>query len=78
MGPPQRGAAWFNLQLDFEVHPSTRDPYMVAVEILVPQAANLVPGAELPVRIDPNDPAKIAVDWDKVDKGPQLGEIKPV
>jgi hypothetical protein len=44
----------------------------------VPQAANLVPGAGLPVRIDPNDPAKIAVDWDNVDTGPQLGQIRPV
>jgi hypothetical protein len=78
MGTPERGAAWFNLQLDLEVHPSTRDPYRVAIETLVPQAANLAPGAELPVRIDPSDPAKIAIDWDNVDKGPQLGEIRPV
>jgi hypothetical protein len=78
MGTPERGAAWFNLQLDLEVHPTTRDPYRVAIETLVPQAANLVPGAELPVRIDANDPAKIAIDWDNVDQGPQLGQIRPV
>ena len=78
MGTPERGAAWFNLQLDLEVHHSTRDPYRVAIETLVPQAANLVPGTELPVRIDANDPAKIAVDWDNVDQGPQLGQIRPV
>jgi hypothetical protein len=78
MGTPERGAAWFNLQLDLEVHPSTRDPYRVAIETLVPQAANLVPGAELPVRIDPDDPAKIAVDWGNAPQGPQLGQIRPV
>jgi hypothetical protein len=78
MGTPERGAAWFNLTLDLEVHPSTRDPYRVAIDILVPQAANLAPGIELPVRIDPEDPAKIAVDWDNVSQDPQLGQIRPV
>lgn len=78
MGTPERGAAWFNLQLDLEVHPSTRDPYRVAIETLVPQAAELGIGVELPVRIDSNDPAKIAVDWDNANQGPQLGQIRPV
>jgi hypothetical protein len=78
MGTPERGAMWFNLTLDLEVHPQTRDPYRVANEYLVPQAANLGIGVELPVRIDPNDPAKIAIDWDNAGQGPQLGQIRPV
>ena len=78
MGTPERGAMWFNLTLDLEVHPSTREPYRVANEHLVPQAANLGIGVELPVRIDPDDPAKIAIDWDNADKGPQPGQIRPV
>ena len=78
MGTPERGAMWFNLTLDLEVHPSTREPYRVANEYLVPQAANLGIGVELPVRIDPDDPAKIAIDWDNADKGPQPGQIRPV
>jgi hypothetical protein len=78
MGTPERGATWFNLTLDLEVHPSTRDPYRVANEYLVPQAAKLAVGTELPVRIDPNDPAKIAIDWGSVAEGPPLGEIRPV
>jgi hypothetical protein len=78
MGTPERGATWFNLRLDLEVHPSTRDPYRVANEYLVPQAAQLAIGTELPVRIDPNDPAKIAIDWGSAATGPPLGEIRPV
>jgi hypothetical protein len=78
MGTPERGAMWFNLTLDLEVHPSTREPYRVANEYLVPQAANLGIGVELPVRIDPDDPAKIAIDWDNAGRGPQLGQIRPV
>ena len=38
MGTPERGATWFNLMLDLEVHPRTRDPYRVANEYLVPGA----------------------------------------
>jgi hypothetical protein len=78
IGTPERGAAWFNLMLDLEVHPSTREPYRVANEYLVPAAVPLGPGVELPVRIDPNDRAKIAIDWDNVPRGPAMGEIRPV
>ena len=49
MGTPERGAAWFNLMLDLEVHPRTREPYRVANEYLVPAAAHLEQGVELPV-----------------------------
>jgi hypothetical protein len=78
MGVPERGAAWFNLKLDLEVHPETRAPYRVANEYLVPGAVALAPGLELAVRIDPGDPAKIAIDWDAAQRGPGLGEIRPV
>jgi hypothetical protein len=76
MGVPERGA--FNLRLDLEVHPQTRAPYRVANEYLVPGAVALSPGLELAVRIDPGDPAKIAIDWDAAQRGPGLGEIRPI
>src|SRR4051812_17987248 len=44
MGTPERGATWFNLVLDLEVHPRTREPYRVANDYLVPAAAHLEPG----------------------------------
>jgi hypothetical protein len=77
IGTPARGAAWFNLMLDLEVRPAVGRPYRVANEYLVPAVARLEPGVELPVRVAPDDPAKIAIDWDNAPQGPQLGEIRP-
>ncbi len=77
MGTPERGATWFNLVLDLEVRPRTREPYRVANEYLVPAAVHLEPGIELPVRIDPEDPSKLAIDWDNAPRGPALGEVRP-
>ena len=35
-------------------------------------------GVSLPIKVDPNDPAKIAIDWDAAPKGPPSGEVRPV
>jgi hypothetical protein len=78
LGTPERGAAWFNLMLDLEVRPTIGRPYRIANEYLVPASAQLEPGVELPVRVDANDPAKIAIDWGNAPEGPPLGEIRPV
>lgn len=78
MGVPERGATWFNLMLDLEVHPRTRDPYRIANEYLVPAAVPLELGLELRVMIDPTDPAKLAIDWDNAPRGPELGQIRPL
>jgi hypothetical protein len=78
MGTPARGAQKFNLDLDLEVHVSGRAPYRVANQFIVPASAPLGQGVTLPVKVDPNDPAKIAIDWDNVDTGPARGEVRPV
>jgi hypothetical protein len=78
MGTPERGATWFNLMLDLEVHPRTREPYRLANEFMVPAAARLAPGTELTVRIDPENPARIAIDWNAAPQGPPLGEVRPL
>lgn len=78
MGTPERGAAYFNLMLDLEVHPRTRDPYRLANDYMVPATAHLEPGVELAVMIDPNDPARIAIDWDNAPLGPQMGQVRPL
>jgi len=75
---PQPDATWFNQMLDLEVHPTTRAPYRVANEYLVPQSARLSVGSELSVRVDPDDPAKIAIDWSAMPPGPELGKVRPV
>jgi Short C-terminal domain len=77
-GTPERGAQWFNLDIDMEVHVSGRQPYRVNNQYMVPAGATLGPGVSLPIRVDPNDPAKIAIDWESAQSAPQRGEVRPV
>lgn len=35
------------------------------------------PGAELPLKVEREDPAKIAIDWDQIEKPADRGEIRP-
>jgi hypothetical protein len=78
LGPAQPDATIYNQVLDLEVTPRTGSAYRVANEYLVPRAANLAVGDLLQVRVDPDDRAKIAIDWGAVDPGPPLGEIRPI
>ena len=73
MGVPARGARMYNLDLDLEVHLGDRAPYRVANEYIVPASAPIGQGVRLPVRVDPTDQAKIAIDWDSVAQGPARG-----
>lgn len=75
-GVPARGAQWFNLDIDMEVHVSGRAPYRVNNQYLVPAGATLGQGVKLPVKVDPNDPAKIAIDWANAGHAPQRGEVR--
>jgi hypothetical protein len=77
-GTPERGAQWFNLDIDMEVHVSGRQPYRVNNQYMVPAGATLGQGVSLPIKVDPNDPAKIAIDWDSAQTAPQQGEVRPV
>ncbi len=77
MGTPARGAVRFNLDIDLEVYVDGRAPYRVANQYIVPASAPIGQGVRLPVRVDPSDPAKIAIDWDHVAQGPPRGEVRP-
>lgn len=77
MGTPARGAQQYNLDLDLEVHLPGRAPYRVANSYIVPASVPLSQGVRLPIRVDPNDPAKIAIDWSNANHGPARGEIRP-
>jgi Short C-terminal domain len=77
-GTPERGAQWFNLDIDMEVHISGRQPYRVNNQYMVPAGATLGQGVTLPIKVDPNDPAKIAIDWDSAQAAPARGEVRPV
>src|SRR5262249_30208731 len=77
-GTPERGAQWFNLDIDMEVHVSGRQPYRVNNQYLVPAGATIGQGVTLPIKVDPNDPAKVAIDWDSAKAAPRRGEVRPV
>jgi hypothetical protein len=77
-GTPERGAQWFNLDIDMEVHVSGRQPYRVNNMYMVPAGATIGQGVTLPVKVDPNDPAKVAIDWESAQSAPQRGEVRPV
>jgi hypothetical protein len=77
-GSPERGAQWFNLDIDLEVHVSGRRPYRVNNQYLVPAGATIGEGVTLPIKVDPGDPAKIAIDWESAQRAPGRGEVRPV
>jgi len=54
---------YVNIQL--EVHDSYQAPYLTNVDTIIPRTAlpQFQPGVVLPIKIDPQDPMKIAIDW---------------
>jgi len=77
-GTPERAAQWFNMDIDLEVHVSGRQPYRVNNMYMVPAGATIGQGVTLPIKVDPNDPSKIAIDWDSAQRPPERGEVRPV
>jgi len=77
-GTPERGAQWFNLDIDLEVHVNGRRPYRVNNMYMVPAGAAIGPGVTLPIKVDPSDPSKIAIDWDTAQRAPARGEMRSV
>jgi Short C-terminal domain len=77
-GTPERGAQWFNMDIDLEVHVSSRRPYRVNNMYMVPAGATIGQGVTLPIKVDPNDPSKIAIDWESAQRAPERGEVRPV
>jgi hypothetical protein len=73
-GTPARGAQWFNLDIDLEVHVSGRQPYRVNNMYMVPAGATIGQGVTLPIKVDQSDPSKIAIDWEAAQRPlrPQL------
>src|SRR3954462_13668136 len=51
-GTPERGAQWFNLDIDLEVHVNGRRPYRVNNMYMVPAGATIGQGATLPIKVD--------------------------
>ncbi len=76
-GVPARGAQWFNMDIDMEIHVPGRKTYQINNEYMVPNGATLGPGVRLPVKVDPEDETKIAIDWDSAGRAPARGEVRP-
>lgn len=53
--------------LKLRVHDGGKSPYVVSIDAVIPRLAvlRLMPGARVPVLIDPKDDNKIMVDFDK-------------
>lgn len=53
------------LVLDLEVSVEGKDPYPVQLSAAIPQMHIPVvqPGSTIGVRVDPNDPSSVAIDW---------------
>ena len=77
-GVPARGAQWFNMDIELEVHVSGRQAYRVNNQYMVPSGATIGQGVTLPIKVDPEDPAKIAIDWQNAGAKPARGEVQPV
>jgi hypothetical protein len=73
---PERGAQWFNMTIDMEIHVSGREPYRVNKMYMVPATAQIGQGVRLPLKVDPSDQAEIAIDWDQAPKPPAQGEVR--
>ena len=76
-GVPARGAQWFNMDIDMEIHVPGRAAYQINNQYMVPNGATLGPGVKLPIRVDPEDQTKIAIDWDGAGSAPARGEVRP-
>lgn len=64
LSTPARGATWFNLAMTLTVLVEGMAPYEVEDQWWVKNDAPLGHGLSLPVRVDPDDPTRVAIDWD--------------
>lgn len=84
LGGSALGAAQENpvAHLHLEVSVSGRPPYQATVTQMVPRlaVARLIPGSELPVKVDPLNPINVLVDWEAplpAGAGPEPGAPNP-
>ncbi len=55
----------FSMQIDLEIHPQTGAPYLITyVYPTARQKASMSVGMEIPVKYLPEDPGRVAVQWD--------------
>ncbi len=64
MSTPARGASSSNVAFTLRVEVEGLPPYEVEDQWMVSSRVTLGYGASLPVRVDPKDPQRVAIDWD--------------
>jgi hypothetical protein len=60
---PERGASSQNIPMTLEVHVEGLSPYEVEDQWMVSSKDTLGFGLEIPVKVDPDKPEKVAIDW---------------
>ncbi len=60
---PERGASSQNIPMTLEVHVEGLSPYEVEDQWMVSSKDTLGFGLEVPVKVDPDKPEKVAIDW---------------
>jgi hypothetical protein len=64
------------LNLQLEVHDASVPPYVVSFDTIIPRAAvpQFQPGAVIPIKIDPENPEKVIIDWQRGSAGEPVEE----
>jgi hypothetical protein len=66
MGALNRGSTSFNLAMTLQVHVAGRTPYEVEDQWMVKAKDTIGLSGWITVRVHPDDPEKVAIDWDGV------------
>ena len=69
MGALERGGTSFNLPMTLQVHVEGRTPYEVEDQWMVKAKDTIGLSGWIPVRVDRDDPQRVAIDWDGVREG---------
>jgi hypothetical protein len=64
MSMPQPGASSQNIAMTLQVYVEGMNPYEVEDQWMVSSKDTLGFGMQLPVKVDPDKPEKVAIDWD--------------
>jgi hypothetical protein len=61
---PARGASMFNMAMTLQVYVEGRSPYEVEGQWMVKASDTEALSGSIPVKVDPDEPDKVAIDWD--------------
>ena len=71
---PARGASMFNMAMTLQVFVEGRSPYEVEGQWMVKASDTEALSGSIPVKVDPDEPDKVAIDWDTSARGARRGD----